>query len=140
MFEVSESVCSIEAHRQESCFEQCGIDLVDAAESHICWRDKLQRCIDRGREEDFSALAAITTEACGLESWLQGVGRVRYGHYQSFRRLAVDHAEFHRVAELILNRVKSRDSAAAEGLLKNEFSHATRRILMAISELNDALR
>jgi hypothetical protein len=140
MFESSETVCSIEAHRQRSYFVQCGIDLVEAAEVHMRWRDRLQRCIDGGNAEDISFCTAAAADECGLGRWLHGTGHAKYGSIPSFRRLEADHAEFHRVAGLILNRVKKGEPAAAEALLKNEFSQATRRILIALNELNDALR
>ena len=118
----------------------CYIDFVEAVETHLDWRGKLITYIS-SKEIDASIFRAIShDDSCSLGHWLQGIGLVKFGHLPSFRRLALEHAQFHSVAGMIISRVQDDDLQDAELLLKNEFSQATRRVLVAISELNSLVK
>ena len=120
-------------------FSPCGIDFVQAADSHMKWRNRLLSHIEGGVWRT-SPSEASADDCCGLGRWLRGIGRVKYGNFSSFRYLDVEHAEFHQFAGMILGKVQEGDLLGAEALLKNEFSQATRRILMAMNELNDVMQ
>ena len=123
------------------CQENEGdIDFVEAVEAHLEWRGKLITYIE-GKEIDASTSRAIShDDSCSLGSWLQGGGQSKFGHLPSFRRLALEHAQFHSVAGMIISRVRDDDFQDAELLLKNEFSQVTRRVLVAIGELNELVK
>lgn len=135
----SESEYVIDVPRKAVYFKSSGIDFVEAAEAHMQWRSRLQRHIDGVTTEEWLPSAAGADDCCGLGRWLRGVGRVKFGHFSSFRHLDAEHAEFHGFAGMVLEKVREGSRNEAENLLKNEFSQATRRILIAMNELNDAM-
>lgn len=116
-----------------------GIDFVEVAVSHISWRSRLKSHIAGEASESWMPSAAGEGDECGLGRWLSGVGRVKFGHFSAFRRLEADHAEFHYFAGLILANVLEGELVEAEVLLRNEFSQAMRRILVAINEMNETV-
>ncbi len=117
-----------------------GIDFVEVAVSHMSWRSRLKSHIAGEAAENWLPSAAGADDGCGLGRWLSGIGRVKFGHFSAFRRLEADHAEFHYFAGLILANVLEGGRVEAEALLRNEFSQATRRILIAINEMNETMR
>ncbi len=131
----SEAECSVEmAHGN------FGIDFVEVAMAHMSWRSRLKSHIAGEATENWLPSAAGVDDGCGLGRWLSGIGRVKFGHFSAFRRLEAEHAEFHYFAGLILTNVLEGERVEAEALLKNEFSQATRRILIAINEMNETMR
>lgn len=135
-----EAECVVAVPRQTVHINQCEIDFVEAAESHIKWRNRLKNHIDGVTTEEWSPSVASMEDCCGLGRWLRGAGRMKFGHFSSFRRLEVEHAEFHGFAGMILAKVQEGERGAAEELLKNEFSQATRRTLIAINEVNEVMQ
>lgn len=134
---------------QMSCSAECvnelssgnlGIDFVEVAVSHISWRSRLKSHIAGEAAEHWPPSAAGEGGECSLGRWLSGIGRIKFGHFSAFRRLEAGHAEFHYVAGLILANVLEGELVEAEVLLRNEFSQATRRILVAINEMNETLQ
>lgn len=117
-----------------------GVDFVEAAVTHMSWRTRLKSHINGEATENWSPSAASVDDCCGLGRWLRGIGRVKFGHFSAFRRLEAEHSEFHYFAGLTLARVLEGNRIEAEALLKHEFSQATRRILIAINEMNETLR
>lgn len=131
----SEAECSVEMPHGNF-----GIDFVEVAVSHMSWRSRLQGHICGEITENWLPSVAGADDGCGLGRWLSGSGRVKFGHFSAFRRLETEHAEFHYFAGVILARVREGYRAEAEAVLKNEFSQATRRILIAINEMNETMR
>ena len=120
--------------------DDCDIDFVEAVETHLEWRAKLIAYI-QGKEIDAPTSRVIShDDSCSLGIWLQGGGQNKFGDLPSFRRLALEHAQFHSVAGMIISRVREEDFQDAELLLKNEFAQATRRVLVAIGELNELVK
>ena len=118
----------------------CGFDLVEAAEYHMEWRTRLQSHIEgKALEAAFSEIVC-EDNCCNVGGWLRGIGQRKFGHLASFRRLELEHSQFHSFAEMILARVQDKELLDAEHLLKNEFSQSTRRILVAIGELNEVVQ
>jgi hypothetical protein len=127
--------CAVEAPSGNS-----GIDFVEVAMAHMSWRSRLQSHISGEATENWLPSAAGVDDSCGLGRWLSGNGRDKFGHFSAFRRLEAEHAEFHYFAGVVLARVLEGYRAEAETVLKNEFSQATRRILIAINEMNETMR
>lgn len=117
-----------------------GIDFVEAAVAHIEWRSRLRAHIDGDATEEWIPSSAGTDDDCGLGRWLRGLGRVKFGHFSAFRRLEAGHSDFHYFAGLILTKVLEGRAKEAEALLRNEFAQATRRILIAINEMKEAMQ
>ncbi len=122
---------------QKEYFLNAGIDLAAAAEEHINWSAELLKHINAEEAGDWSPKEAGLQDNCELGGWLRGVGKMKYGGFSAFRRLEAEHALFHGFAGVILAHVLEGKHLAAHDLLRNEFAQATRRILMAINDLNE---
>lgn len=122
-----------------SSSEKFGIDFAEAALQHVEWRDRLKDHIAGVSKEEWSSRDATQYDRCLLGRWLREEGQTQLGHFAAFRRLELAHAEFHYFAGAILAKAMLREVVQAEEMLKNEFAQATRRLLVAINEV-DALR
>ncbi len=114
-----------------------GINFAEAAAQHIEWRDRLKDLITGVSKEAWSSSEAIQYDRCELGRWLRKDGHTQFGHLPVFRRLELAHAEFHYFAGAILAKARLKEVAQAEEILKNEFSQAMRRVLVAINEINE---
>jgi hypothetical protein len=113
-----------------------GIDFLEVTKSHVEWRDKLRCHINGEALEGWSVNDAVAYGRCALGRWLRDAGRAQFGQLTAFNRLEMAHAEFHYFAGLIMIKTREGSREDAERILKNEFSQATRRILMEIGEMN----
>ena len=115
-----------------------GIDFVSVAESHVLMFSRLKDYI-YGETQDVSVFESIVrSESCHLGKWLEGEGRLNFGSLSSFGRLCSAHSEFHTCAAEVLDKMEGGSWLAAERVLKQDFSRSLRRILIALTELNEA--
>jgi hypothetical protein len=114
-------------------------DFVEVADFHISFRSRLLNLIDSNKNE-VSMLQIITSMyECPLERWLHGIGKDSLAHIPAFQHLLEAHLEFQHSIDRILAKVKASDLVGAEALLRNEFSQSTRRVLIALNDLHEAV-
>ena len=116
-----------------------GIDFVDVAESHVLFFGRVKDFV-HGELPDSKADFAEFGQCCKLEDWLKGGGAVRFGELRSFNRLHDAHVEFHRHATDVLAMIHAGSWITAEKIRKSELSQALRRLLIAITELNESIK
>lgn len=115
-----------------------GIDFVVVAESHVLIFSRMKDYV-YGETQDISVFESIVrSDSCLLGRWLEGEGKVNFGSLSSFSRLSHAHSEFHACADQVLDKMNSGSWLAAERVLKQDFSRSLRRILIALTELNEA--
>jgi hypothetical protein len=119
--------------------ELIGIDFVDVAESHVLFFGRVKDFV-HGELPDSKADLAEFGQCCKLEDWLRGGGAARFGQLRSFNRLHDAHAEFHRHAADVLAMIHAGSWIAAEQIRKSELSQALRRLLIALTELNESIK
>ncbi len=116
-----------------------GIDFVGVAESHVLFFGRVKEMVHGDvpdGQEDLSELS----QTCDLESWLRFDGISRFGHLRSFNRLHDAHADFHRLAGEVIGKLQEGSWIAAEQMRKGELSQSLRRVLIALTELNESIR
>lgn len=116
-----------------------GIDFVEVAESHVLFFGRIKDYLN-GELLDSGTDLAEFERKCELERWLQGVGATRFGQLRSFIRLRDAHTEFHNLAADVLAMIHAGSWIAAEHMRKNELSQSLRRVLITLTELNEAIR
>ena len=124
--------------RQDVDTEAIGIDFVEAAESHVLFFGRVKDFVNGELPESKAELSEFA-QNCELEAWLNGAGASRFGQLRSFDRLHVAHTEFHRLATKVLAMIHAGSWIAAEHVRKSELSHALRRVLIALTELNESI-
>jgi hypothetical protein len=115
-----------------------GISFVSVAESHVLFFGRVKDFVHGelpGSETDFAEFGPN----CELEQWLNGIGASRFGQLHAFGRLHTAHAEFHRHAADAMAMIYAGSWIAAENIRRSELSQALRRVLIAITELNDSI-
>ncbi|MBT9487403.1 MAG: cache domain-containing protein [Rubrivivax sp.] len=86
-----------------------------AIEAHRQWKVRLRQAIaERGR---LDATTLCRDNACPLGQWLHGPGGKRWGGQPGFTALLERHAEFHRAAGQVAERINSGAYADAERLI-----------------------
>lgn len=116
-----------------------GIDFVEVAESHVLFFGRVKDFV-HGELPESKADIAEFGQRCKLEDWLRGGGATRFGELCSFNRLRDAHAEFHRHAADVLAMIHAGSWIAAEQIRKSELSQALRRLLIALTELNESIK
>lgn len=115
-----------------------GIDFVSVAESHVLMFSRMKDYV-YGETQDVAVFESIArSDHCHLGKWLETDGKDNFGHLSSFDRLVSAHAEFHLCAAEVLDKMNDGSWMAAERVLKQDFSRSLRRILIALTELNEA--
>lgn len=115
-----------------------GINFVDVAESHVLFFGRIKDFVLGELRESKPDLAEFG-QSCALEGWLTGIGATRFGQLRSFARLHEAHMEFRRHAGDVLAMVHAGSWIAAEHIRKSELSQALRRVLIALTELNESI-
>ena len=118
--------------------EAVGINFVDVAESHVLFFGRIKDFVLGELPESMPDLAEFG-QICALEGWLSGIGASRFGQLRSFTRLHDAHTEFRRHAADVLAMVHAGSWIAAEHIRKSELSQALRRVLIALTELNESI-
>ncbi|MEI7843009.1 MAG: CZB domain-containing protein [Gallionellaceae bacterium] len=113
------------------------IDFTEVLMQHMEWRERLINHIKGAATDDWASRDATQYDRCDLGRWLRSEGHSQLGHLPAFRRLEIVHAEFHYYAGAILAKTLLKEVAQADEMLRNEFSQATRRMLVAVNELNE---
>ncbi|MDP2805962.1 MAG: CZB domain-containing protein [Gallionellaceae bacterium] len=124
------------AQSVEVSYQKFGIDFAEAAMRHMEWRERLKNHISGTAMDSWPSSEATQYDRCELGRWLRTIGRAQLGHLSAFRHLELAHAEFHYFAGVILSKAMLKEVVQAEEILKNEFSQATRRVLVSINEIN----
>lgn len=116
-----------------------GIDFVEVAESHVLFFGRVKDFV-HGELPESKADIAEFGQCCKLEGWLKEGGVSRFGELRSFNCLHDAHAEFHRHAADVLAMIHAGSWIAAEQIRKSELSQALRRLLIALTELNESIK
>lgn len=116
-----------------------GIDFVEVAESHVLFYGRVKDFV-HGELPESNADIAEFEQCCKLEGWLKEGGVSRFGELRSFNRLHDAHSEFHRHAADVLAMIHAGSWIAAEQIRKCELSQALRRLLIALTELNESIK
>jgi hypothetical protein len=119
--------------------EMIGVDFVEVAESHVLFFGRIKDFVHGELPESKADLAEFG-QCCKLEKWLKEGGASRFGELRSFDRLHDAHSEFHRHAADVLAMIHAGSWIAAEQIRKCELSQALRRLLIALTELNESIK
>ncbi len=115
-----------------------GIDFVEVAESHVMFFGRVKDFVNGDLPESKAEISEFG-QCCELEGWLKGAGASRFGELRAFDRLHEAHAEFHRHASAVLAMIHAGSWIAAENMRKSDLSQALRRVLIALTELNETI-
>lgn len=128
------------------------MDLEQALKTHTDWAQRLH---DAASAAPSAAPCAVTgdgasaaldtariasAQGCALGDWLDGEGRVRWGHRSEWQRCRHAHGDFHRAAGSVAAALNRGDHAAARAMLAagTPFAGASRALMQALQALGRA--
>lgn len=111
---------------------------VAMAESHVMLFSSLKLYL-QGELEGSNGDFVDHWRRCELGKWLQGEGEMSFAHLKPFGRLRDVHNQFHVDVDAVLEKLHEGSWIAAEQLSKSDLSQSLRRLLMALTELNDVI-
>ncbi len=109
------------------------IDLENAIPAHVQWKSRLQAAIDTNKKELDPAVICQDNK-CDLGIWIYGAGK-QYKLKSSYEVLRQKHAEFHKCAADVANKIISNDKVSAQKLLDGVFKETSLETVMAIQSL-----
>lgn len=115
--------------------EVAGLDFQAAVSAHQKWKTRLQACVEGTSEEQLDPNVVGRDDQCVLGKWIYGEGTAAFGGRPVFADLKSAHAEFHRVAGMVLNAVYDGRQEEAGQLLASRFSQASVKVLGLLANL-----
>lgn len=112
------------------------INLMDAINAHVKWKVRLEDYLGGTSHERLDPMVIGRDDQCVLGKWIHGPAMKHFHEDTTFHQLRSDHAHFHFIAGNIVKHVLAHERALAEGLLKGDYKHASRKVMQALTELN----
>lgn len=115
------------------------INLMEAAQAHIGWKMRLQQYLDGTSGENLDPEVVCRDDQCKLGVWIYGSARNHFGDEEAFHALTADHAVFHQLAGKIVSYAQVSKFDEAHALMEGEYKRVSRKVVMALTELNGEL-
>ncbi len=115
------------------------INLMEAAQAHIGWKMRLQQYLDGTSAEQLDPEMVCRDDQCKLGAWIHGSARNHFGDEHAFHMLTTDHAIFHQLAGKIVLYAHASKFDEARTLMDGEYKQVSRKVVMALTELNSEL-
>lgn len=112
------------------------ISLMDAINAHVKWKVRLQDYLNGTSQEKLDPMVICRDDQCVLGKWIHGPAIKHFHDVPTFHQLRSDHAQFHFVAGNVVKHVQTNERAAAEALMDGEYNQASRKVVQALTELN----
>ena len=112
------------------------INLMDAANAHVKWKARLQDYLNGTSQEVLDPMIICRDDQCALDKWIHGDALKHFHEDPTFYQLRADHAQFHFIAGHVVRHVQANERAKAEALMDNEYKLASRKVVLALTELN----
>ena len=113
------------------------INLMDAINAHVKWKARLQDYLNGKSQEKLDPMLICRDDQCVLGKWIHGPALRHFHEDSTFHQLRADHAQFHFIAGSVVKHVQAHERVAAEALMDHEYKHASRKVVQALTELND---
>jgi hypothetical protein len=112
------------------------LNVMDAINAHVRWKVRLQAYLNGTSTEELDPAVICRDDQCALGKWIHGPALKHFEGNETFHQLRTDHAEFHLIAGDVVNHVQANERPAAEALMDNEYKYASRRVVQALTELD----
>jgi len=115
------------------------LNLMDAIHAHVKWKVRLQDYLNGTSQEKLDPMVICRDDQCVLGKWIHGPALKHFHEDETFHQLRADHAQFHFVAGNVVKHVQTNERVAAEALMDGDYKHASRKVVQALTELNQHL-
>lgn len=111
------------------------MNFVGAAEAHVLLFGQLKDFV----HGEMRGLGVNVAHGCEIERWLDLVEHTDVAQLQAYAQLREAHHEFHGYALALMEQAEMGDLVAAEVIRKSGLSQSLRGLLVALTELHDAI-
>ena len=115
------------------------LNIIAAAEAHVVWKNRLGNHVRGVGHEPLGAALLGQDGICQLGRLINGTALAAFHEKDAYRQLRVAHEQFHRLALVVVDKLKAGDHTGATALFENEYSHALHNILQSLSQINRLL-
>jgi hypothetical protein len=115
------------------------VNILDAINAHVHWKARLLNYRNGLSEENLEPERVCRDDLCELGKWMHGAAKHVFFGYDEFMELREKHAHFHAVAGKVVQHVQEQNFAAADKLLANEYSRASREVVQALTGFSQHL-
>jgi len=115
------------------------LNIIAAAEAHVVWKNRLGNHVRGVSHEPLGAALLGQDGICQLGRLINGTALAAFHEKDAYRQLRVAHEQFHRLALVVVDKLKAGDHTGATALFENEYSHALHNILQSLSQINRLL-
>ena len=112
------------------------LNLMDAIHAHVKWKVRLQDYLNGTSQEKLDPMVICRDDQCVLGKWIHGPALKHFHEDATFHQLRADHAQFHFIAGNVVRHVQANERPVAEALMDSEYKHASRKVVQALTELN----
>jgi len=116
------------------------LNLVGVAEAHIIWKTRLGHHVKGTIRESLDSAPLGQDGICQLGSLIRGSVLAPFCEPEVHRELSEAHEHFHQYCDLIIAKLKAGDRNDATAMFENEYNHALRRIIQALTIINKQLQ
>ena len=115
------------------------LNVMEAINAHVRWKIRLENYLNGTSDEKLDPKMICLDNQCTLGKWIHGPAKAQFSEDAGFKALLEDHARFHVVASTVVTKIHENDKAAAEELLKGDYSLASRKVVHDLTELSKQL-
>lgn len=115
------------------------INIMEAINAHIKWKIRLDKYMNGTSEEKLDPAVICRDDQCVLGKWIHGPALKHFSDDDGFKTLRDDHAQFHVIAGKVVSNVHANNKAAAEVIMKSEYTKASRKVVHDLTELSKQL-
>jgi hypothetical protein len=116
------------------------LNFMDAINAHIKCKVHLQNYIDGKLQERLDPTLVSRDDHCVLGKWIHGPAFRSFSMSPSFYQLRTQHAQMHHIAGNVIMHVHANDRTAAEALMEGTYKEASRKVVKALTELNQSVK
>lgn len=116
------------------------INFMDAINAHVKCKVHLQNYLDGKSQEKLDPAVISRDDQCVLGKWIHGPAFRNFQMSPIFYQLRTQHAQIHFIASNVVQHVQANDRAAAEALMDGKYKEASRKVMKALTELNQSVK
>jgi len=116
------------------------INFMDGINAHVKCKVHLLNHLNGSSAEPLDPAVIGRDDQCVLGKWIHGPAFRHFHMSPIFYQLRSQHAQMHHIAGNIVEHVQANNRAAAEALMEGKYKDASRKVMKALTELNQSAK
>lgn len=137
-FEDIKGFFKFDADRKRDIRDQ--FNLLAAAETHVLWKTRLGHHVQGSVHEEVESTSVGQGGLCQLGSWINSADFEFFQSFPEYELLQEAHLKFHHAGDLIVEKLQAGHRGEAAVIFKGEYNQSLRRIIQALTNINQHLQ